>query len=246
MSEEARTVLVVGATGGTGSLLVSQLLNRGCQVHVVVRSMKRVSEAVRDHPRLSVHVVNLLELPWESLVDLVRDCQAVASCLGHNLTFRGVFGPPRRLVRDSVRRLCEAIEAAEPIRPVRFVLMNTAGNRNRDLEEPISFAQSLAVGLIRLLVPPHPDNETAADHLRTEIGQTHSYIEWVAVRPDSLIDLNTVTPYTLHTSPTRSAIFDPGKTSRINVAHFMTELMTKDPPWVEWKGRMPVVYNEGF
>jgi len=121
--------------------------------------------------------------------------------------------------------------------------MNTTGNRNRDLVEPISFAQHLVIGLLRLLLPPHVDNEQAADLLRTEIGPSHKYIEWAAVRPDGLIDLDTVSDYEVHASPTRSAIFDAGQTSRINVGCFMAELVTDDLVWEQWKGKMPVIYN---
>ncbi|WP_182870552.1 hypothetical protein [Stieleria mannarensis] len=66
--------------------------------------------------------------------------------------------------------------------------MNTAGNSNRDLEEPISLAQSCVIGLLCLLVPPHQDNEKAADYLRTEVGQNDIEIQWAAVRPDSLFE----------------------------------------------------------
>jgi hypothetical protein len=69
-------------------------------------------------------------------------------------------------------------------------------------------------------------------------------VEWVAVRPDSLTNEDTVTAYELHASPTRSAIFDPGKSSRINVAHFMADLITDPHTWNEWKGQMPVIYNK--
>ena len=127
--------------------------------------------------------------------------------------------------------------------PVKFVLMNTAGNRNRDLKEPVSLGQRCIIGLLRVLVPPHADNEDAADYLRTTFGQDCSLIEWSVVRPDSLTDETDVTPYKIHPSPTRSAIFDPGQTSRINVAHFMAELLTNDEVWVSWKGGMPVIYN---
>jgi len=82
-----------------------------------------------------------------------------------------------------------------------------------------------------------------ADYLRTGIGQNHPTIEWAAVRPDGLTDEDEVTPYDVHPSPIRSAIFDAGQTSRINVAHFMAELITDDGMWAEWKGRMPVIYN---
>lgn len=36
----------------------------------------------------------------------------------------------------------------------------------------------------------------------------------------------------VHPSPTRSAVFNPGRTSRINVAHFMADLVSLSfPPW---------------
>jgi hypothetical protein len=128
-------------------------------------------------------------------------------------------------------------------KPVKLVLMNTAGNRNRDLDEVISTAEKMLVGLIRLLLPPHPDNEKAADYLRIEIGQSNAHIEWVVVRPDNLIDNEEVTNYMAHSSPTTSALFKPGKTSRINVGHFMASLIIDNNLWAKWKWQMPVLYN---
>ncbi|QEH42917.1 hypothetical protein FW415_19405 [Chitinophaga sp. XS-30] len=75
------------------------------------------------------------------------------------------------------------------------------------------------------------------------IGQKDRFVEWVAVRPDSLFDEEEVSGYSLHASPTRDAIFNPGKTSRINVAHFMATLLTDDNTWKMWQGQMPVIYN---
>ena len=101
------------------------------------------------------------------------------------------------------------------------------------------------MGMIRSLLPPQLDNENAADFLRTQLGQNNSLIEWVAVRHDSLVDEDKVSKYELHPSPIRSAIFNSGKTSRINVGHFMAELITDDETWQLWKGQMPVIYNTG-
>jgi hypothetical protein len=121
--------------------------------------------------------------------------------------------------------------------------MNTTGNNNLGLNEPTSFAQKCAIGVIRLLLPPHADNEQAADYLRTPIGHNDRLIEWVAVRPDGLIDEDAVSAYEVHPSPIRS-LFDPGQTSRINVAHFMVELITHQETWQKWQGQMPVIYNK--
>ena len=69
-------------------------------------------------------------------------------------------------------------------------------------------------------------------------------VEWVVVRPDGLIDENEVSKYTAHPSPTRSAIFNDGKVSRVNVAAFMNKLITDQNLWEKWKGQMPVIYNK--
>lgn len=236
-------VLVVGATGATGKLLVEQLLSRGHHVRVIVRSRDRLPESVRDHARVEIVEASLLELTDEELLQHVSGCSGVASCLGHNLTFKGVFGHPRRLVTDATRRLCRAIEQAKAETGVKYVLMNTAGNQNRDLAEPASFGNRFVVGLLRWAVPPHADNEQASDVLRQEIGKNNSSIPWVVVRPDSLVDLPEVTPYEIYPSPTRDPIFNAGTTSRINVAHFMAELITDEAGWDKWAGQMPVIYN---
>jgi nucleoside-diphosphate-sugar epimerase len=235
--------LVVGATGATGRLLVDWLLEAGQEVRVVVRSAEKLSKSAKENPRLSVTQASLLDLSDGELDDLVAGCEAVASCLGHTLTFKGIYGSPRRLVTDATRRLCEAVQRSQPDQPVRYVLMNTAGNANRDLNEPATLPHRGVIGLLRLLLPPHVDNEAAADFLRQTIGHDHPAIRWVAVRPDALINEEQVTPYDLHSSPTRDAIFNSGKTSRINVADFMGRLMTTDALFNHWSGQMPVMYN---
>lgn len=240
------TTLVVGASGATGSLLVEGLLNRGETVTVIVRSIDTLTEHSKAHPSLVVIKASLLELSDSDLARHARGCDAIASCLGHNLTFKGMFGQPRRLVTDAVQRLCKAVRVSKPENPVRFVLMNTTGNSNRDIPEQISFAQSCVITLLRLLLPPHVDNEKAADYLRTQVGKNDSEIEWLVVRPDGLIDEVKVSEYKVYASPIRSAIFDAGTTSRINVGHFMADLMTGDDVWEQWQGQMPVIYNTEY
>jgi hypothetical protein len=240
------TVLVVGASGATGRLLVEQLLNRGQNVKAIVRSPDKLPSRMKNdhHDLLTVIRVSVLDLSTSEMAEHIYGCNAVASCLGHNMSFKGIFGYPRRLVTDATRRLCDAIKMNESNESTKFVLMNTAGNSNRDLHEPISFGQRCVIGLLRLLLPPHVDNERAADCLRTEIGQNDETIEWVVVRPDGLINEEEVSEYEVHASPIRSAIFNPGVTSRINVGHFMAELIADDDLWTKWKGQMPVIYNK--
>jgi hypothetical protein len=124
--------------------------------------------------------------------------------------------------------------------------MNTAGNHNPETDKPISLPQRIVLGLLRFLVPPHADNEEAADFLLHTIGTNNPSMEWVVVRPDGLIDEEAVAKIVIEPSPTRSAIFDSGKTSRIQVAHFMAELITDPETWDTWKGTMPVIYHHDF
>lgn len=239
-------ILIVGASGATGRLLVEQLLNREHLVNVIIRSSDRLPESLKKNKNLTVISASVLDLSDKEMAEHVNGCDAIASCLGHNLNLKGIYGQPRRLVTDSARRLCQAVKSNNPKKPVKYILMNTTGNRNRDLNEPVSFAQKVLIGLIRLLLPPQVDNEQAADYLRTQIGQNDKTIEWAAVRPDDLIDEEKVTDYEVYPSPIRSAIFNAGKTSRINVGHFMAELISNEQLWKKWKGQMPVIYNKSF
>ncbi len=237
------TTLVVGASGATGRRLIEQLIARGGKVKVVARYPEKLPLSWKNNGLVSIIEAGVTEITEDEMAGHIKDCQAVASCLGHNLTLKGIYGKPRKLVTDAVHLFCAAIKRNQPEKPVKLVLMNTAGNRNRDLNEPVSFREKLVIGILRLLLPPHPDNEKAADYLRVNVGQNNPYIEWVAVRPDSLIEEDIVTDYELFASPIRSAIFNAGKTSRINVGHFMARLITENGTWNEWKGQMPVIYN---
>jgi len=238
------TTLVVGASGATGTQLVEQLLARGQNVKVIVRSPEKLPKSWKSNNRLFIISASVLELSDSEMSKYLNGCQAIASCLGHNISWKGIYGKPRRLVTDAARRITNLIRANKPEEPIKYILMNTTGNSNRDLNEPISIGQKLIFGLIRLLLPPQVDNEKAADYLRTKIGQSDHFIEWVAVRPDNLVNEDEITEYELYPSPIRSAIFNPGKTSRINVGHFMADLITNDDVWNRWKGQMPVIYNK--
>ena len=208
-----------------------------------MRSPEKLPESWKNNDLLSITSASVLDISEDEMAALLLDCTSVASCLGHNMSFKGIYGAPQKLVTDTVNLLCNAIKKNAPKKQVKFVLMNTTGNSNRYLDEPISSGQKLVIGLLRLILPPHVDNENAADYLRINIGQSNNFIEWVAVRPDGLVN-EEVTEYELHPSPTRSAIFDAGKISRINIGNFMARLITDNDLWSKWQGKMPVVYNK--
>jgi len=173
--------LVLGASGATGKLLVADLLNRGLDVVAVVRAESSQQSTFSNYPNYHEVSANITEMTDNELAPLLQDCEVVFSCLGHNLSFKGIFGKPRRLVTDSITKVVRAIDVLKSDKKVKIVLMNTTANANRDIPEIPPVSQRIVISILRLLLPPHTDNEQAADFLRTKIGESHSHIEWVAV-----------------------------------------------------------------
>jgi len=137
--------------------------------------------------------------------------------------------------------LCNAIEKNKPPEPTKFILMNTVGVQNLDLEEKRIWFERGLLTLLRHTLPPHRDNETASEYLNRNVGKENKYIEWCSVRPDSLINAQ-ITPYEIIESPS-TGIFTGRPTTRSNVAHFMSELIENAELWSKWKFRMPVIMN---
>lgn len=236
-----KTVLVAGATGNTGRPLVEQLLALGMTVRVIVRSRQRLPSAVLEHPNIEVTEASILDLSDATLGELTNGCDAVISCLGHVLSFNGIFGAPRKLCTDATRRLCDAMASNRPTSPAKFILMNTVGVPNPDLHEQRSWFERGVLTLLRGLIPPHSDNEMAAAHLYENVGTQSAYLEWCSVRPDSLINAE-VSPYEVTASPV-TGLFDGRPTTRANVARFMTQLIEDEALWETWKFKMPVIMN---
>lgn len=234
-------VLVVGATGMTGRALVEQLLGKGHNVRAIVRSPDKLPAVVRDHPSATVIEASVLDLTDEQMAEHVVDCDAVVSCLGHVMNLKGMFGHPRRLCTDATRRLCDAIEESRPSNPIKFILMNTVAVQNPDLEENRAWFERGLLAVLRHTLPPHRDNETAAEHLHQNVGRQSKHVEWCSVRPDSLVNAE-VSSYDIVRSPT-TGILTGRPTARANVAHFMVELVEDAELWSTWRFGMPVIMN---
>ena len=235
------TILVVGATGMTGRSLVEQLLDKNHKVRVIVRTPHKLSAEVRENPNTTIVQVSVLDLSDEEMTGYTKDCDAVVSCLGHVLNFKGMFGEPKKLCTEATRRLCEAIEKNSPAKLVKFILMNTVGVRNPGLEEKRTWFERGLLTLLRHTVPPHRDNETVAGHLLHNVNNKSRHIDWCVVRPDSLINA-AVSGYEIKESPS-TGILTARPTTRSNVAHFMTDLIENVELWNTWKSRMPVIMN---
>ena len=239
-----QTVLVLGGTGRTGGRVLQQMLDRGFQVRAIVRSTRRLPAGVVAAPWLTVVEAEPLALSHEALQRHLRGCSAVVSCLGHNISLKGIFGPPRDLVTQATQRLCRAIQALRPALPIRLIVMSSVSvNQPQRLDTARSPLDRALLALIRGLIPPAQDNQWAADFLCRAIGPDDPFVQWVAVRPDTLAK-GEVTPYTVHEGIV-SSLFKPASTNMANVAHFICELVTNPVVWKAWQGRLPVIVNGG-
>ena len=97
-------VLVVGATGATGRLLVEQLLDRGQQVRAIVRSPDALPEAVRNHASLSLTQARRLTTSDAGSLYLVEEGEDgedfLHFLLAHNDTLPELESPTFRLPLD--------------------------------------------------------------------------------------------------------------------------------------------------
>ena len=235
-------VLVLGASGATGKLAVKQLIKRQINTRIIVRKSAILPQSILDNPLVEVIKGNINELNDSELNQLISGCNVIISCLGHNVSLKGLFGKPRYLVFDAVRRVCETAKKND--NRIKLILMSTVAYTNASIGEKKSPGEKIMLALVNLCLPPHRDNVRAANYLVNIIGNLDKMVEWVAVRPDSLVNDDEESSYEIYDSTVRSIIKNTGKTSRINVAHFMAELVTDEGLWRKWSFKMPVVYNK--
>ncbi|WKZ70972.1 MAG: NAD(P)H-binding protein [Melioribacteraceae bacterium] len=233
--------LVLGASGATGKLVVQQLVQRKYHVRIVVREKANIPTQFSEDKNIEIIKGNIYDFNIENIKNLLNDCDSLICCLGHNISFKGIYGSPHKLVSVTVAKIIEALQELNT-KP-KFVLMSTTAYTNQKINEVNDLREKIVFSLLEVILPPHKDNMLAANQLVNKLG-SKSEIEWVAVRPDSLFDEENVSQYEIQNSKTRSAIFNPGKTSRINVSHFMAELVTNENLWQQWKHKTPVIYNK--
>lgn len=235
-------VLVLGATGATGKLVVQQLLEKQIDTKAVVRDQKKIPDDLINNSRFECVMGNISEFNQEQYSSLISDCDVVISCLGHNISFQGVFGEPKKLVTNCVENICDAIMRSGK-KDIKFLLMNTTANRNIIIKEKYGIIDKIVLSILYHILPPQRDNVEAAIRLVNCVGVEITNMEWVIIRPDTLIDEEKGSEYEVYESPKQSPVFNSRKVSRINVASFMIKLILDEGIRKRWRYKMPVVYN---
>jgi len=237
--------LVLGATGATGRHVVQQLLDLDLPVRTIVRSKQRMLDALKDTSKvdklLTINEASLIDLSDEELQKEIDQVDAVVSCLGHNISFKGIWGKPRRLVTDSVKRVTTMMaSSSSPDRPKKFLLMSSDGvSHPAGTDDPRKGLERFVLFLLRHLVPPHADNEEAAAYL---YNISTKNVPWVAIRPTDLIDADSPSEYIKLDKPP-GGLFGDGVVTRANVAKCMVDMITDDKLFEEYKGHMPVLHD---
>lgn len=159
---------VLGATGLTGGLVVTQALATGHEVVALVRDPARLAIA---HPRLTVQGGSPISPP--DVERCVRGADVVIHCLG--IGGRG-DGSPTTLVSDSVRVVLEAMTQHDV---PRIVCMSNVGAGGSGTW----FANHIVIPIfLRWLIPILADKDRMEALLRT------SSRAWVSVRLPNIVD----------------------------------------------------------
>ncbi len=116
-------VLVLGASGATGKAVVQQLMEKNIQVRIVVRESSNLPNQILDDKGIEIIKGNIDDFEITKIKDIVKDCDSVISCLGHNLSFKGLFGSPRKFVSNTVTKIAEALQSLNM--NSKFILMST-------------------------------------------------------------------------------------------------------------------------
>lgn len=238
-------VLVVGSTGATGKHVVQMLLDRGdTEVVALARSQEKLMGLLgtgqeKFIKNLVVKEASITEMTDAQIKDLTEGCTAVVSCLGHNLTFKGMFREGL-FVSESVQKLTRAMPSGS-----RFVMMGTDAVAYPDGSDPkrTRFERGI-LRFMRWILPPVKDNELAAAHL-FEIKNS-----WVAVRPGDLVETEDAEllekskkDYEIY-KHTFGGLFGDNSTYRSQVADFLVDLATMSAKaFKTYNRKMPVIYS---
>jgi putative NADH-flavin reductase len=198
-------IIVFGATGGTGKLIVSQALAKGHSVTAFVRS----PEGLTQDPHLRVVQGDVFDFP--TVVDAVRGHRAVLSALG----------PRTRKKTDLLSRAIPTILAAMRQEYVTRLIVLGASGAHKDHGKYQNALTNIAMWVAKKTVLKHP----FVDQVAQERLLAASDVDYTIVRAPRLLD----GPFTGAYRILPDAL-PPGAltVSRADVADFMLQQLT-DP-----------------
>tara|TARA_R110002073_G_scaffold336006_1_gene529836 strand:+ start:62 stop:715 length:654 start_codon:yes stop_codon:yes gene_type:complete len=213
-------ILILGATGRTGKLILEEALNQGYEVNCLVREPKKIKE---NHKNLKI-----LKGSPEQISDLesaIKDCKAIISAL--NISRKSDFPwsklrtPPTFL--SSVMK--NIISLTDKNGLERIVVCSAWGVAETEKEIPVWFGWFIKNSNIGIAYK---------DHERQENELRKSKLDWTIVRPTGLTNFKKekkiIESYNNEPKPKLTI-------SRKNVAKFMVNALKRK----ELIGQTPVI-----
>lgn len=197
-------VVIFGANGKTGSLLLKQALDKGYEVVAFIRTAGSIQI---DNPKLKVIIGNLNETL--NIADAITGADACISALGGNsLTHHST---------EIIKGIKNIITIMEQEVVPRFIYLSSlgVGESRLMIPQPMRFL----IFNLMLQVP-------LADHYINEQSLAKSKLKWTAVRPGGLNN-GPLTGKLKHGSEIIK-LKENTSISRANVASFMLDQLTNE------------------
>lgn len=205
-------LLVFGASGGCGKEVVKQAVAKGYSVTAVVR------ESSEYLPPEGVHVLKGDVLNPDFIKEVVKDQSNIVSCLG--IKRRNPFNPWSKLVSPpdlTTKVVSNVIQATGDSKKTTFIAISAAGVGE-------SFERTNL--MMRIMIPNSNIGIAYNDLAQMEEVLSKSTLNWLAVRPVTLINGSSKKPVQLTSSYSLTSII-----SRANVAKWMLEQLDKKEPF---------------
>jgi uncharacterized protein YbjT (DUF2867 family) len=204
-------ILILGATGRTGSLLLKEAINEGYVINVLLRDKNKLQIS---SPLLTVFEGTPTDK--ETLLPAMQGCQAILSTLNISRISDFPWAPlrsPENLLSASMKNIIELANQSN----IKRIIITTAWGVNETKKDiPAWF---------RWLIDHSNIGYPYRDHEMQENLLKQSTLSWTAVRPVSLT--NSVKNKNVQVSINNSP--KPGLTiSRQNVARFMIKVLQED------------------
>lgn len=205
-------ILVLGATGGTGRLIVRQALANGHEVSALIRSPEKAA----DLKGVKILVGDARD--ESALRNAVKDKTAVVSALGTGVS------PLREVtfLSSATRALVNAMKVEHVARLVAITGLGAGDSRGHG---GFAFDNLFFPLLLR---------NVYADKDRQETIIRESDLEWILVRPSILNDKAGGKPVRALTD---LSAFHGGEIARADVARFVVEQVQSD----KWLRRAPLI-----
>ncbi len=198
-------IIVIGANGKTGSLVVQQALDKGFRVTAYIR---RPGTLAIDHQNLKIVVGELNEI--FKLKNALEGADACISTLGGTSL--------KEHSTEIIEGIDNIVMLMEELNIPRFIYLSSIG---------VGESRKMMPFLIRFFITKLLFQIPFADHLENEQRIMNSNIEWTIVRPGSLTEGNLTKKFRIGSDLIR--LKGNLSISRANVAWFIVnELIVKN------------------